>query len=63
MDPFAERAVVDRGFDINSYWLLFDFRSGALKRIGWRSDFGLFLKEDILGRADGMGPDTRKESR
>jgi hypothetical protein len=52
MDLSAERVVVARPLDFRSYWLLFDFRTGGLKSIGRTSDFGLFLREDVLESAN-----------
>lgn len=51
MDLSAERVVLDRSLDLRPRWLLFDFRTGKLKNIGTTSDFGLFLKGDLLGQA------------
>ncbi len=63
MDLSAERVVLDRSLDLRPQWVLFDFRTGKLKNIGTSSDFGVFLKEDLLGQAARTRSDASKESR
>lgn len=62
MDLSAERVVLDRSRDLRTQWVLFDFRTGKLENIGTTSDFGLFLKEDLLGQAARSEPGVAKES-
>jgi hypothetical protein len=60
MDLSAERVVLNRSLDLRPRWLLFDFRTGKLKNIGTTSDFGLFLKEDLLGQVARLRADASK---
>jgi len=62
MDLSAERVVLDRSLDLRPQWILFDFKTGQLKNIGTTSDFGLFLKQDLLGQAIRGGSGAPKES-
>jgi hypothetical protein len=63
MDLSAERVVLDRSLDLRPQCVLFDFRTGKLENIGTTSDFGVFLKEDLLGQAARIGSGTPKEPR
>jgi hypothetical protein len=60
MDLSGERVVVERALDLNPYWVLFDFRTGTLTNIGETSNFGLFLREDLLHPARAGGSSAHR---